>query len=524
MIIEIDTGVNNMSQEILKVVNLTKIYPGGTLANYNINFSINRGEIHALVGENGAGKSTLMKMLFGMEEITSGEMFLEGKKVTFSSSKEAIAHGIGMVHQHMMLVPSLTVAENLTLGMEKKKGLFVDKKKCVQEAEEISKKYNLYIEPTKKVRDISVGMKQKIEILKTMYRGAKIIILDEPTAVLTPQETSELFEQLLKLKEQGYTIIFISHKLNEVKYLCDRLTVLKAGRSVGTYQVKDVTSEEISKLMVGRDVKLEYKKEEITFGETVLKVKDLNYSDKFGIKKLHNLCFSLKEGEILGVAGIEGNGQREAMDIITGNLRQDSGSVWLKNEEISHQSVTAIRQRGINYVPEDRNDNGCALEMSVRDNIIGNNLEPFSKKLNLLDFKALENHCNEMVKNYNVKTANNDVAIKSLSGGNVQKAIIARECSEEAEVIILNQPTRGVDIGAMEFIHKKILDMRMHKKSMILVAADLTELKALSDRIIVINQGEVVGVIHDVAHTTEEELGLYMLGLKKDSQEQLMEA
>ena len=300
-----------MAEEILRVENLTKIYPGGVLANYNINFSVNKGEIHALVGENGAGKSTLMKMLFGIEEITSGKVFLHGKEVHFHSSKEAIENGIGMVHQHMMLVPSLTVAENLVLGIEKKKGLFVDQKKAIEETEAISQKYNLHVDATKRVRDISIGMKQKLEILKTMYRGAKIIILDEPTAVLAPQETEELFEQLLNLKKEGYTIIFISHKLNEVKYLCDRLTVLKDGRSIGTYQLADITLEEISRLMVGRDVRIEYEKTPQEFGEKILTVKNLSYTDKFGTKKLDNLSFSLKAGEVLGIAGIEGNGQKD---------------------------------------------------------------------------------------------------------------------------------------------------------------------------------------------------------------------
>ena len=513
-----------MAEEILRVENLTKIYPGGVLANYNINFSVNKGEIHALVGENGAGKSTLMKMLFGIEEITSGKVFLHGKEVHFSSSKEAIENGIGMVHQHMMLVPSLTVAENLVLGIEKKKGIFVDQKKAIEETKAISQKYNLHVDAEKRVRDISIGMKQKLEILKTMYRGAKIIILDEPTAVLAPQETEELFEQLLNLKKEGYTIIFISHKLNEVKYLCDRLTVLKDGRSVGTYHLNDIGLEEISRLMVGRDVKIEYKKENQEFGEKILTVENLNYVDKFGTKKLDNLCFSLKAGEVLGIAGIEGNGQREAMEILTGNRKAESGTITYKGKKLTNLSISENRKLGIAHVPEDRNLDGCAPEMSVRDNLIATSLKRLSGKNGILKPKAIEEYCKNCVRDFKIKTMNLDISIKSLSGGNVQKAIVAREFTAGADVIVLNQPTRGVDVGAMEFIHKKILDMRSEKKSLILVSADLTELRALSDRIIVFHQGKVAGVIDDVPGTTEEELGLYMLGLKEDSAEKLQEA
>ena len=513
-----------MAEELLRVEDLTKIYPGGILANYRINFSVNRGEIHALVGENGAGKSTLMKMLFGIEEITSGDIYLKGNKVHFSSSKDAIRNGIGMVQQHMMLVPSLTVAENLVLGIEQRKGVFVDYRKSVEVTEEISKKYNLHVDATRKVRDISIGMKQKLEILKTMYRGAEIIILDEPTAVLTPQETQELFEQLLNLKKQGYTIIFISHKLNEVKYLCDRLTVLKAGRSIGTYNVADVTVEEISKLMVGRDIKISYDKSEGRFGDRILTVKDVFYKDKFGTQKVRELSFSLREGEVLGVAGIEGNGQREAMDILTGNMKADSGSVNYKGRELTGLTVGQIREMGISYISEDRNYNGCAPEMSVRDNLTATCLGRFTNRFGLLDAEKLDRTCGEWIRNFDVKTSGLGVAIKSLSGGNMQKAVLAREFSNTSEIIVLNQPTRGVDVGAMEFIHKKILSMRDEKKSMILVSADLTELKALSDRIIVFFQGKIVGLIDDVPDTTEEELGLYMLGLKTDPDEKLLEA
>ena len=512
-----------MSEEILRVEDLTKIYPGGVLANYKVNFSIDRGEIHALVGENGAGKSTLMKMLFGIEEITSGKVFLNGKEVHFRSSTDAIRAGIGMVHQHMMLVPSLTVAENLVLGIEQKRGLFLDRKKAIQETEEISRKYNLHVDAEKRVRDISIGMKQKLEILKTMYRGAKIIILDEPTAVLAPQETEELFEQLLNLKKEGYTIIFISHKLQEVKQICDRLTVLKDGKSIATCRVSDVPTEEISKMMVGRAVKLSYEKTEKEKGEPILTVKNLNYTDRFGTKKLDNLNFFLRKGEILGIAGIEGNGQKEAMEILTGNRKAESGSILYQGRDLCRTSISEDRDLGIAHVPEDRNLDGCAPLMSVRDNLIAVGMKRFARK-GVLKKKAIEEYCQTCVRDYKVKTASLDIPIKSLSGGNVQKAIVAREFTAGADVIVLNQPTRGVDVGAMEFIHKKILKMRDEGKSLILVSADLAELKALSDRILVFCQGRTVGAVENVAETTDEELGLYMLGLKQDPEEVQKEA
>lgn len=512
------------NREILRAENLTKIYPGGVLANYDVNFSINEGEIHALVGENGAGKSTLMKCLFGIEEITSGKIFLNGEEIHLKSSQDAIQYGIGMVQQNMMLVPSLTIAENLVLGMEPRKGLLIDKKRCIEDAKAISQKYNLKIDAEKRVRDISVGMKQKLEILKTMYRGAKIIILDEPTAVLAPQETKELFQQLLKLKENGYTIIFISHKLNEVKYLCDRLTVLKGGRTVGTYDVAEVTEEDISRKMVGRDVSISYDKNPGKFGDALLRAEGVWYRDKFGVDVLKNISFSLRRGEILGVAGIEGNGQMEMMNIITGNLRPSRGTVHYKGLDLTKASIRKIRDAGITHISEDRSYNGSAPELSVRNNLVAANLKRFTDRLGMLDGRQIKRYCEECVREYQIVTHSLDIPIKSLSGGNIQKAIVAREFTNDPEIIILNQPTRGVDIGAMEFIHKKILEMRDRQKSMILLSSDLTELKALSDRIIVVYQGRVVGVIDCVQNTAEEELGLYMLGLKQDPEERLATA
>ena len=513
-----------MSNTLLECSNLTKIYPGGILANHNVNFSINEGEIHALVGENGAGKSTLMKMLFGIEEVTSGDIFLRGEKVKIISSKDAISRGIGMVHQHMKLVPSLTVSENLLLGIEPKKGIFIDKKECIRITNEISEKYKLHVDATKKVRDISVSMKQKLEILKTMYRGAKIIILDEPTAVLTPQETKELFEQLTNMKNEGFTIIFISHKLNEVKQLCDRLTVLKQGKTLGTYNMADVSTEEISRLMVGRDVVFEYDKSINKSFEKILEVKDLMYVDKFGSTKINKMSLSLRRGEVLGIASIEGNGQKETMDIITGLLKPDSGEVIFKGSNITSNSIKAIREKGIAHIPEDRHYNGCADTLSVTENISATNLKSFTNRLGLVNQTKINEHTSNLVEQFKVKTSSNKTSVKSLSGGNIQKVIVAREFSADADVIIINQPTRGIDIGAQQLIHNKIIDMSKEGKSMIIVSSDLTELLALSDRIVIVSEGHVVGNITDVKNTTDEDLGLYMLGIKEDSPEILKEA
>ena len=324
-----------MTKEILRVKDLTKVYPGGVVANHNVNISIDEGEIHALIGENGAGKSTLMKMLFGMTLPTSGEIFVHGKKVSFTSSNDAIKSGIGMVHQHFMLVPSLTVAENLILGKEIQNGGFLKKEEAIRVTEEISKKYNLNVNANDKVEDISLAMKQKLEILKALYRGAKILILDEPTAVLTPQETDELFEQLKLLRENGYTIIFISHKLHEVKELCNRLTVLRDGKTMGTYSVSELSEQEISKLMVGRDVDLNIEKTPRDFKDVVLSVKNLEYTNSFNKKVLDKVSFTVRQGQILGVAGIEGNGQSELISSIVGAINDIKGEINLEGKDLS---------------------------------------------------------------------------------------------------------------------------------------------------------------------------------------------
>ena len=513
----------NMEQRIiLETKNITKVYPGGVVANHNVNLQIQKGEIHALVGENGAGKSTLMKTLFGMLSPTSGQILIDGKEVHFSSSSDAIHAGLGMVHQHFMQVPSMTVAENLILGAEPKNGLSVDRKKAVEITEQLSEKYNLKVDAKEKVENISLAMRQKLEILKALYRGAHILILDEPTAVLTPQETEELFEQLKLLRENGHTIIFISHKLNEVKALCNRMTILRDGQTMGSYDIADLDENEISRLMVGRDVSLDIEKEEAHFGKTVFSVKDLVYVDHFGKTKVDHVSFSIREGQILGVAGIDGNGQSELVELIVGSLKQANGNIVLNGKDLSKESVLKRQEAGISHVSEDRMKYGSAPKLSLEDNAISkiyytNQL----KTRGLLDKKKIADFTKKILDGFLVKYDNSKQAISELSGGNVQKLIVGREYDYDPDLMIMNQPTRGIDVGAIEFIRKKIIDMRRRKKAILLVSADLGEILSLSDSIIVMNEGRIVGYIDDVKNTTEKELGLYMLGVKEDSKEQI---
>ena len=501
-------------EPILEVRNLTKIYEGGVLANHEINFSVQEGEIHALVGENGAGKSTLMKMLYGMESVTSGQIFVRGKEVKFTSSKEAIAEGIGMVHQHFMLVDSLTGAENMMLGIKGTR-FFTDKKADIRTTQELAAQYNFEIDASRRVRDMSVGMKQKLEILKILYRGAKIIILDEPTAVLTPQETEELFERLIGLKEKGMTIIFISHKLKEVKQISDRITILKGGRTTGTYNTAEVSEEDISRLMVGRVISFDYDKEALKPEKELLRVENLHYKDKFDVTKLNGVSFALRDKEIVGIAGVDGNGQSELISVITAELRANRGQIFLKGKDVTKASIGEIRNDGLSYIPEDRMHNGCAATMSVEENLVVSNIDSFAGKTKAIDAKRMKEHCVKLIEEFNVKTPSEKQMIKSLSGGNIQKAIVAREFSAGSDVLILDQPTRGVDIGAISFIHSKILEMRGAGKGILLVSADLNELISLSDRILVMHKGKIVASLDNLAKKiTEEELGLYMLGIK----------
>lgn len=503
---------------------IVKVYPNGVMANKDVTLCVNEGEIHALSGENGAGKSTLMKILFGEEQATAGEIAINGKTVSITSPQMAIGLGIGMVHQHFMLVPSLTVTENMIMGIEPKKGILIDRKYARQQVEEIGKKYNLYIDPDKKIQDLTVGQKQKVEILKALFRGAKILILDEPTAVLTPQETEELFEELKHLRKNGYTIIFISHKLNEIKELCDRITIIRRGVTMGVHDVSEVTEKDISRLMVGRDVVLKIEKEPAKPGKTLIRVKDLKVVDENGSALVNGISFSLREGEILGVAGVEGNGQSQLVQAITGMGGITSGTVEICGQSIDRRSVKEIRELKLAHISEDRMTSGVASRLSITENMIADKLgwKRFSKK-GVLKKKDIRDYGEEMVKDYRIFCKDQEVEIGSLSGGNIQKAVLARELSGSPRVIIANQPTRGVDVGATEFIRQQLIDMRNQKNGVLLITSDLNEVLGLSDSLIVLYEGKIAAYISDVSSMTEVELGTYMLGIQKQDEAQIKE-
>lgn len=513
-----------MAKEILRMENITKIYPNGFVANKGITFSCEAGSIHALLGENGAGKTTLMKVLFGFLTPDEGTITVKDQQVSFRNSLDAIEYGVGMVHQHFMLVDKLTVAENVVLGMEPKKmGLF-DMNEAVRITQEIADNYHFKINPRAKVADCSVGEKQKIEILKALLRGAEILILDEPTAVLTPQEIVELFVELKKLRDMGHTIVFISHKLNEVKELCDSFTILRKGRMVAVGKVSDYTEHELSDLMVGHSVQTA-KREALceNRGKELMRVKDVSYTNSEGKRLLNHVSFSLTEGHIMGVAGVEGNGQNEISEILTGLRSFTKGDVTIGGKSIKGKNVRQIRSMGVSNISEDRMTYGCAPLLSVRDNIIADRYATgkYSKGW-LLDTKAIERDMKELIEQFDVACPKDTSPVGMLSGGNIQKVIVAREFTSGSKIIIANQPTRGIDVGAAAFIHKQLLRMTHEEKStVLLVSADLNEILALSDSIIVMFGGEITAYFADTSDLTELELGEYMLGVKKMSAEQI---
>lgn len=499
---------------ILSLEHIMKIYLNGTVANEDVSFSLRRGEIHALLGENGAGKSTLMKVLYGMESPTEGKIIMRGQETVFRSSKDAIDMGIGMVHQHFMLVPSLTVAENIVLGaVPGKWGIFIDRRKAVREAEEISSAYHFGVNVHEKVENLSVGMKQKVEILKALYRGAEILIMDEPTAVLTPQETEELFVQLKKLREDGHTIIFISHKLDEIKQICDRATIMRRGQSVGTYEVDKISVEEMAKLMVGSEIRVELNKESGIAGEVKVRVRNLQAYDRQGVHRIKGMDFEVRSGEILGIAGVEGNGQAQLVEILTGLSKNYTGEIEVDGKNTAQLSIKQIRELHLSHIPEDRMQSGCAPSLSILDNLFSNQYErkEYSGRY-MLRRKELEKRAGELLKEYLVKCESFRQNVGMLSGGNIQKVIAARELSTEPMIIVADQPTRGVDIGASQFIRKRLVEYRNKGAAVILVSADLSELLCLSDRIAVIYKGKIAKLFSETEKPDEEQIGRYMLG------------
>ena len=509
-------------QYVLSMQHITKIYRNGFVANKDVNLSVRKGEIHGLVGENGAGKSTLMKVLFGQEQPEQGTIYYKGEAVKITSPITALHYGIGMVHQHFMLVPSLTVAENMVFGIEPTRFGFFDYKKAVSMTNEVAKKYGLPIDPNMKIRDLYVGHKQRVEILKMLLRNVEILILDEPTAVLTPQETEELFVQLKNIREKGYTIVFISHKLNEIKEICDRITVLRDGRSINTVDIDDVTEQDISRMMVGRNAINSIQKKAKQPGEVVLKVRNIDFFNKFNKKVLNDVSFDIRRGEILGVAGIEGNGQRELSEIITRLDDIQAGKITINNQSIEGKTIRDVREMKTSHISEDRMTYGAVANASIEDNLISDRFTKngFSSR-GILNRKNIRDLSNKLIKDFTIKCDGSDALVKTLSGGNIQKVVAAREFSSDPEFIVCNQPTRGIDIGASEIIRKKIIEFRDNGAAILLISADITELREVSDTIIVLNEGEIVAYIEHVDQVSENELGEYMLGLKKQTNEEV---
>lgn len=504
---------------------ISKVYPNGIAANRNVDFSVRKGEIHALIGENGAGKSTLVKMLFGMEQPTVGDIFINGEKTELSSPAEAIKHGIGMVHQHLMLVPSLTVAENMVLGMPPKKGIAIDYDEAVRMTTEIAERYHFKIDAEKRVMDIPVGMKQKVEILKALLRGARILILDEPTAVLTSNETVELFHELHNLRDEGFTIIFISHRLNEIKELTERMTIMRGGRSMGVYETAHISEQEISRLMVGRDVVLQLEKDEAQPKEVVLAVNDVSHTNEWNKLVLNNVSFNVRAGEIVGIAGVEGNGQRELVDILFGLREAHTGEVTVNEESILGLGQREIRRKGVSLIPEDRMLYGIAARGSITDNIIADRFA--SKKYNSGPFfktKKIYEDTDKLIQEYRIVARNQTQEVEMLSGGNIQKVVVAREFSSEPDLIIADQPTRGIDVGATEFIRKRLVELSREGAAVLLVSADLSEVMEMSDRLLIFYGGEIVACFDDTDTVTDEVMGEYMLGLRRQDDEKIEEA
>lgn len=503
---------------ILQMKGITKVYPNGVVANSNVDFEVAAGEIHALVGENGAGKTTLMKVLFGLEKADEGQIIIKGNPVKISSPHDAIDAGVGMVHQHFMLAPSLTVAENIVLGREPRKRLWFDSAEAERIARQAAEEYGLKVDVKARVKDIPVGMKQKVEIIKALLRGSDILVLDEPTAVLTPQETVELFEALKSLKARGHTIIFISHKLREVKELSDRVTVMRAGRVIGTRVTSEVTSEEISRMMVGRDVELASARPSCGAVEAkvALVAKDLVKTNAEGKRTLNKVSLSLRKGEILGIAGVEGNGQVELVEVLTGLAHVEQGSITINGQDATNKSPREIRDMGVSHIPQDRMTLGVASRASIEENLISTTYDkvPIRKGI-LIDLTAVSEFAQDIMKRFDVRAVSSKQPVGTLSGGNIQKVVVGREFASNPGVIIADQPTRGIDVGASEFIHKYLVQAAEKGAAVLLVSADLTEVMGLSNRLAVMYEGEIVAYFPDATKVTEDELGLYMLGLKR---------
>ena len=509
-----------MGDYVIEMLHITKEFPG-IKANDDITLQLKKGEVHALLGENGAGKSTLMSVLFGLYQPEAGVIKKDGVEVQIKNPNDANAMHIGMVHQHFKLVEVFTVLDNIVLGVEPGKMGFLQKAEARKKVMELSEKYGLQVDPDARIEDISVGMQQRVEILKMLYRDNEILIFDEPTAVLTPQEIDELMEIMRGFKEEGKSILFITHKLNEIMAVADRCTVLRKGKCIGTMNIADTTKEELSRMMVGRDVEFAVEKEPCQPGKTVLEVRDMVVPSRAhknnAVKKV---SFDVRAGEIVCLAGIEGNGQTEFVYGLTGLEKITGGSVKLCGQDITHTSVRHRSKLGMSHIPEDRHKHGLVLDYTLEDNLVLQRyFEPaFTNAAGFLRRGPIRAYAESLIEQYDIRSGQGPVTLtRSMSGGNQQKAIIAREIDKDPQLLIAVQPTRGLDVGAIEYIHKQIVAQRDANKAVLLVSLELDEVMSLADRILVMYEGEIVGQL-DPKTTTVEELGLYMAGAKREAE------
>lgn len=499
----------------LAMLDIVKRFPG-VLANDQVNFDVSAGEVHALLGENGAGKSTLMKILYGLYQPNSGEIRLNGEPVEIREPSDSIDLGIGMIHQHFMLVPTLTVAENVALGLKSSRGPLTDLKRVAHRIHELAELYGLRVDPDQLVWQLAVGEQQRVEIIKALYRGAALLILDEPTAVLTPQEVAEFFEILRQMVKDGHALIFISHKLHEVIEISDRVTVLRDGRVVGTHPTTETTKSDLARMMVGRELGLSDRAQEGEPGPVRLRLRDLTADSDRETPAVRGVNLEVHAGEILGLAGVSGNGQRELAEVIAGLRPTTAGQILLKEKDVTSAAPQEIMEHGLSYIPEERNRDGMIGEFTVAENLIlrEHAKPPYSRSI-FLDFNSIEKRSNELVEDFNVKTPSIDTPMKNLSGGNVQKAILARELSRRPEVLVAAQPTRGLDIGATEYVHQRLLQQRAEGAATLMISEDLDEILALSDRIAVMYEGKIMGELRP-QEATPEKLGLLMAGVTGD--------
>ena len=489
---------------------------GDFKANDDINLTLHQGEILALLGENGAGKSTLMRILSGLLEPTSGEIFVKGKKVEINSPTKAKELGIGMVHQHFMLMESFTVLENIILGHEPTNGITLDIKKAREQILKLSEKYGLAIDPDAQISNITVAQQQRVEILKVLYRGADILIFDEPTAVLTPQEITEFIQIIKNLAKEGKSIILITHKLSEIKAVADQVTIIRRGRDVGTFEVANVDDNRLAELMVGHHVNMKLNKKSVKLGREILKVENLKVKNTRGSFAVKKLSLKIHGGEILGLAGIDGNGQDELVEAITGLRHVNSGKVIINSQNMTNKKVRQITEAGVAHIPADRQKYGLILNLPLAENLVLQTYykQPYSKH-GIINHQAIYEHAEELIKKYDIRTTSAELPASDLSGGNQQKAIIARELDRNSDLIIAFQPTRGLDVGAIEYIHKQLLAERDAGKAVLLVSYELDEIMQLSDRIAVLHDGKISGEVKP-EDTNDTELGLLMTGIKKE--------